>query len=196
MKNNGLLVFQVIKLIVLPLGGVDFWIIDNFHHPFYTYWPAYWGGTALDAPYSFIWQLWYLPTSIIGWYPFMFLMWLFDTALLLVVDKFHSTPYTLCFFFSSYLLFLFSPEDLLCFFCAVLGSGNKIMSIFSALVKLPYLAPTYVWQFIFSYSVSGQSDIISHPLGIPRYIFLGLWIIHPSFPYFKSYSMHILDRLL
>src|SRR4029077_9861158 len=182
-----LIFLQAIKLALIPYFGVDFWIIDGFHHAFYTYFPLYpgWGGKWLVNPYSFFWQLWYLPTALIGWLPFMWLMWCFDSIILIVTVKYQSPYYALAFSLSSFFLFSFSIEDLFCFWLAVIGKEKWPMSVFAAIVKLPTLAPGYVWQFIIYTSIGSQTDIISNPLGLPRYIFLGIWIIHPFFYWIK-----------
>lgn len=171
-----LIFLQALKLALIPYTGVQNWLIDGFRHPFYSYY--LWNGW-LVSPYSFFWQLWYLPSSIIGWLPFMWFMWSFDSIMLIVVNRFQSPIYTLAFAVSSWILFIINPADILILWLAVLGKEAPIMSVFAVIVKLPTLAPAFVWNFIISKSILGQTNIINDPVGIPRYIFLGIWILHP-----------------
>ena len=188
-------ILQLFKLFFL-VTTVDYWIIDGFHHAFYTYWPTYWNGAFLTNPYSFYWQLFYLPTAIIGWVYTMSYFWIFDSLLMIVVFKFQSTKYAAICFFSSMFFCLYSPEDLFCFWLAVLGKEKWPISIFSAIVKLPTLAPGYVWIFIFEKSILSQSDIPNNLLAIPRYIFLGIWIIHPFISKAVNSFWFILNKIV
>jgi hypothetical protein len=135
------------------------------------------------APYGIFWYIFYFMISRFGYLIFVILLWVFDTAIFALVLNFQSPIYIYFFTISSMFFFFVNPADLLIFWLAVLGKEAPIMSILATISKLPWPAPLWVWQFVYNISLPSSTTYI---FGWPRYLLLGLWIIHPSFYYLRS----------
>lgn len=136
---------------------------------------GYWNGFI--APYGILWYTFYWGATRFGYTMFIIFIWMFDSAVFSLTLTFQSRLYTVIFTIISSFLFFISPADLLMFWFAILGKEAKIMSILSVITKLPWPAPLFAWKFIFTTSFA----VANSYLGWPRYILLGLCIIHPAF---------------
>lgn len=143
------------------------WFFPAFQHWPYSYWWTYHGLTWLAGPYSLFW--WGLNVPATLGYGFFF-------GYLLVVDALfgfwlsrRSWVYACYYLAISVWFTTLDPVDFFPILFAVAGRYRLAFLIFAPIVKLPVLAPLWVWNWTFT-----NANSLQGPENYGRYLILGV----------------------
>lgn len=136
------------------------------------------GSTNILSPYGAPWFLFYSILSMGGYGFLIASLCVLDLAVSLALFcrswRFFVFQYPSSFFF----LFL-APSDFIVFLFAVSSRLKWPMSLMAFLTKLPFGAPVWVWQFVFTTALALNADHALFWFNGIRYPLLGFWMVWP-----------------